>query len=280
MSLRTACVVGLALVCTQVAHAQTRLQGVTVDTARPRMPDGFVWPKGAGVRTVQAAGDSMTPLYDNLVLIELADSAVGSSVRNFLSGLRGTIVGGFPRAGYYVIEIPAVRDYATLLKTVEALRASPVVAGAMSAPFGEAAGRPFAAPSGVGVESQRSSVGPASSSTPVSDTTRPAIPNVRFDGADSAFVVASPTPGFSYFRRFAGIKFHESVAGLEIRRYLREYGLTITGGFPGSGTYIVRFADPGPTFSDFKRWMDALGADARVKFVVPLEHSTPPPDLR
>lgn len=280
MSLRTACVVGLALVCTQVAQAQTRSQDFADDTSRPRMPDSFVWPQGAGVRTVQAAGDSMTPFYDNLVLVEFIGSATGRDIRSLLETLRGKIVGGFPRAGYYAIEIPAVPDYLTLLRIVRRLRTTPIVAGAMAVSQGEAADRPFAVPPQVGLDSQRSSMDPASSSDLASDTTRPSFPNVRFDRSDSAFVVASPTSGFSYFRRFAGIQFHDSVSGTGVRRFLHQYGLEVTGGFRMTGAYIVKFADPGPTFSDFKRWMDTLGADARVKFIVPLEYSTPPPDLR
>lgn len=133
------------------------------DTTRPALPDGFVWPHSDAIRTVQAAGDSMTPLYDNLVLIEFVESASGTSIRGLITGLRGTIVGGFSQAGYYVIAIPAVPTYDSLLTIVEAVRASPIVAGAMAAPYGEAVGRPFGVYPEDGARSPRASMRSASS---------------------------------------------------------------------------------------------------------------------
>jgi hypothetical protein len=115
---------------------------------------------------------------------------------------------------------------------------------------------------------------------PATDTTRPPIPAGRFDGADSAFVVASPTPGFSYFRRFAGVLFRDTVSGLGIRQYLLRNGLTVTGGFTMNGAYIVKFADPGESFTAFNAKLASLAADPRVRLVIPIERSTPPPSLQ
>jgi hypothetical protein len=112
---------------------------------------------------------------------------------------------------------------------------------------------------------------------PVTDTTRPEIPSGRFDGADSVFTVASSTPGFSYFRRYAAVLFSDTVSGLGIRRYLLQHGLEVTGGFSMNGAYIVKFADPGTAFTAFTAKLASLASDPRVRLVIPIESGTPAP---
>jgi hypothetical protein len=86
----------------------------------------------------------MAAYYAHLVLIEVVDSASGSSIRRLFAQLHGEIVGGFPAANTYVIRIPPVRGYNNMGVLLDALRRNPIVAGASAQPYGgEAIGPPI-----------------------------------------------------------------------------------------------------------------------------------------
>lgn len=91
---------------------------------------------------------------------------------------------------------------------------------------------------------------------------RPPIPDPGYPD-DSLYLVANPDhPGATYYRRLAWIQFAESAADLDVTQFFPRFAAEIVGGVRATGTYYIRFPDPGPTW-------------AQVDSVVQLRSETP-----
>jgi hypothetical protein len=100
-----------------------------------------------------------------------------------------------------------------------------------------------------------------------------------FPPDDSLHTVSDPSnPEDVYYRTFAAVIFDDSVSGGGVRAFLRKYHAAIVGGLPTSLGYIIRFADPGPSWTSLQALLLRMRSEPGMFDVMPEMRSGRPPE--
>ena len=79
---------------------------------------------------------------------------------------------------------------------------------------------------------------------------RPLVPDQPHFPDDSLYVLADPdNANASYYRRLALVQFESSAADADVTAFFLRFSADIVGGVPATGSYYIRFPDPGPSWA-------------------------------
>ncbi len=82
---------------------------------------------------------------------------------------------------------------------------------------------------------------------------------------DSLKVIVPPSDtGFVYYRTMATVRFKSTASADQILGFLTKYRAAIVGGTQWAGSYIVRYPDPGSTWSDVTQFISRMRAESFV----------------
>ncbi len=103
------------------------------------------------------------------------------------------------------------------------------------------------------------------------DSALPIIHDQMTFAAESLFVIEdSLAPGYDYYRRMIGIWLRPEADGTAFRALLEKYGASLAGGSSFARLFILRFPDPGPTWTDVKALLDSLHGEPIVRVAGPM----------
>lgn len=267
---------------------------VASDTAKPTLPTQIAWPLENPLLVTVPYNPSLKNFRD-VFAIRFDDSTSGTSICAFLRHFNATIIGGFGHgtsAPAYVVRVP---DPGATFEAVESLQAvmgrHPGVTSAFAMNYAGSfrlrgkspidSTKPRVPNEDPHITSARTSIKRRGlpSAKVASDTTKPPIPALSYPD-DPDFVVASPTtPGIIYYRRLMGVAFWDTTSGVTVRRLLSKYQASIAGGMPFTGTYILKFPDPGSGITALTARREQLKGEPGVKYVLLLTSRDAPPAL-
>jgi hypothetical protein len=260
------------------------LVGTPLDTIPPPIPDGFIAPDSAVALLVSPPGDDSVLILRNFVEIVFHDTTSGPTVLDVFARYGAQVAGGYPRLRGYIVQVPDPGPTYTALDSLLALlRSEPAIRNALQYVFSEPYRNPgrypdddsqlrgMRAPLARGCE--RGLYGPDTVVVCVvdtaADTGRPAVPN-GFAPPDSSQALFFALPGDTrvlILRDFIHLEFDDSTAGTRVHSILQEYSAEVAGGFPSTGTYVVRIPDPGPSYSSLESIMAAIRLESGVRGV-------------
>lgn len=108
-------------------------------------------------------------------------------------------------------------------------------------------------------------------SAQAADTSRPAVPATYTYPMDSLYLVQNPVDTqWVYLRRFAIVAFKKSVTGTAVRQFFARHQAIIVGGLKTLGDYVVRFPDPGASWSAYSSFVDSVNADPAIRYMTPI----------
>lgn len=103
------------------------------------------------------------------------------------------------------------------------------------------------------------------------DSALPIIHDQMTFAAESLYVIEdSLAPGYDYYRRMIGVWLRPGADGTDFRALLQKYNANLAGGSNFVGLYILRFPDPGPTWTDVKALLDSLHREPIVRVAGPV----------
>lgn len=133
------------------------------------------------------------------------------------------------------------------------------------------------------LEARRSASEPETALPPVpvdvqvSDSILPPVPSTRWSAqADTfAFPLTHADSALTLYRTVAGLQFHSSATGLEVRTLLRDFNAEIIAGEEDGVGYIVRFPDPGTDPGALRRVLERMRKYPGVRLAYPLARRRP-----
>jgi hypothetical protein len=93
---------------------------------------------------------------------------------------------------------------------------------------------------------------------PCANGMRAGIPNHFPD--DSTFLVADPEEETIYYRRQAAVQFCSTTSDAAVAEFLAKFQAQVVGGDPATGTYFIRFPDPGPSWAQLATLIERMNA--------------------
>lgn len=106
----------------------------------------------------------------------------------------------------------------------------------------------------------------------------PPNPNTTAVPDDSLQTIVSPVDtAMVYFRTMAQVQFRSGTTGSDLAALLQKFQATIVGGTLYSATYIIRYPDPGNSWSAFLSRLDSVAAEPIVLRAMPMTRSEGPP---
>ncbi len=242
----------------------------------PPLPTSVSWPQ-TNLALAALPLDTSTKEYRNVIGLQFSATMTGAAYNSLLARYGGVLIGGIGGGTpylYYIIQFPDPGPtYAALDSLLHRLVREPGVLELLT----------LERPSHMDLRgSYRNDDGLlATADTSGRGGTPPPLPNSTTNVPDdSLHIVYVPGDTIAqYYRTIARVNFRDDATPAQISALLTKYHAQVVGGDTWTNTYIILYADPGPTWDDVKAKLQLLDAEPGVERATPFARYEGPPQL-